>query len=108
VTHHWGARVDGWFASVDETIGTELAFIQNRSSQGNPQYCCFHAGCCICWGPNGVVVSVIRIHLTGYCSKADVCVLCLGTSSINGHSANDPKGRFSMWSPIQEVRQCIC
>jgi hypothetical protein len=29
VTHHWGARVDGWFASVDETIGTELAGCQS-------------------------------------------------------------------------------
>jgi hypothetical protein len=56
VTHHWGARVDGWFASVDETIGTELAVVQDRSSKGNPQYCCFHAGYCICWGPNGVLV----------------------------------------------------
>ncbi len=42
-------------------------------------------------------------RFAGYCQEADVCVLCLGTSSIDGHSANDPQGRYSMWSPIQEV-----
>ena len=36
VTHHWGARVDGWFASVDETIGTEPDVVQDRSRQGHP------------------------------------------------------------------------
>ena len=36
VTHHWGARVDGWFASVDETIGTEPDVVPDRSRQGKP------------------------------------------------------------------------
>jgi len=45
------------------------------------------------WNAGGVDETI------SYCSKADVCILCMGTSSIDAHSANDPQGRFSMWSP---------
>jgi hypothetical protein len=106
VTHHWGARVDGWFASVDETIGRVPCGCPGRGevNMGAARTHGHH----LLQAENGAVMCPSPLINTGHCSRADVCVLCLGTSSINGHSANDPKGRFSMWSPIQEVRLCPC